>query len=240
MSTSSPYVPPAYLPEETHLVSVFRVIVFYLGFGMFPAVPCVIVSPFAGGDAGVMVILPMLPLAFHLATWLCFRLRWRETPWFIGLFIAVPACYLAIIVCIVVLDTILSPGERVTSAEAWFGRILLGAGVAVAIELAVSNQLRQRSSMRDALIAAATGAFSIASLAIASPVLDPVLWFLSPVSRFPLPYESGSVTASYITWIFSIMLSTGLAIHRRARRESNQTVNADGLSFLRESNEPTP
>ncbi len=231
MSSWTPYAPPVSLQEAPSQVSKFRVIAFYLGFGTLPAVLCCLASPLAGGDAAVIVALPLLPLSIRLATWQSFRLRWRETPWFIGLFIAIPGSCLAAIPIILILAIVLGLEENPADTAIWWCRAFLGGCVAVAVELAVSNQLLQRSSMRDVRIAGIVGTISIAAIGIISPVLKPFVTFLAPSGGFRGSQFKGTgpIAIAYMIWILSIMLSTGLAIHRRARRTSVGAANPHGL-----------
>ncbi len=221
MSPSNPYEPPQTPGEMPPLVSLIRVAVCYTVFGMIPVVLCGLGSPVIEGDPAVILALPLLPLAIHLATWRCFRLRWRETPWFVGLFIAIPgSCLLARVVIEELIAVFQLQDLLAGNAIWWCWRALFGGFIAFAIELAVSNQLLQRSSMRDVRIAATVGVMSIGVIGIMSPLLEPFVTFLQPRPRMWQIGPTGSVAFANMIWILSVMLSTGFAIHRRARQTS--------------------
>ena len=182
-----------------------------------PAAVCAGISKIVGAYGGVISLL-FFPLVVRLATWLCFRMQWRETPWFIGLFIAVPGSCIFVMALGLPLATLVPEGWTTMETEIWVAWISFATAIAVAIELAVANQLLQRSTIKDVLIAALAGSLSMVTIKIASPVLRPLANALAPPPlRFMTPSDPVLYLANLV-WIVAVMINTGMAILRRARK----------------------
>jgi hypothetical protein len=232
MSSANPYAPPEEIENLPSRVSCLRVTVCYGGFGLIPAAVCAVLSPFVGEEGGA-ISLVTLPFALRLATWSCFRIRWRETPWFVGLFVAVPAsCLLVTGVGSVVLLAL--PAIKLHAGIGfWGGRSCMAAAVAVAVDLAVANQLRQRSTFRETTIAGVVGALSIITVIVTSPVFQP-LYTVLRVQPWMSPYagpDPNTIAAAFMAGTVAVMINTGMGVLRRARR-----AMADEKSDQAESN----
>ena len=227
MTSTNPYAPPAEIENLPARVSWLRVTSCYGGFGLIPAIACAVLSRISKGEGAVFgfVALVTLPIALRLATWSCFRMRWRETPWFVGLFVAVPAsCLLVSGFAWVVL--LAFPALKLDMKTEFWAWSCFGTAIAVAVDLTVANQLHQRSSIRDVVMAAAVGFISIVAIAIASPLFEPLLnVFRPPYYKFYSGPDLGILAVANLTWIIAVMVNTGIAVLRRARKATKDDQN---------------